>query len=235
MNEKKFLESYDIRDYDTPLSTVDMAIFAVVDGDLSVLLVERDSHPHRGQLALPGGFIDLQRDADIDAAAFRKLQEKTGVKSPYLEQVETFGNTNRDPRGWSITVLYFALVDITEVDETRLDNSVWLNVKSADKKNLGFDHAMLIEKAHERLISKTTYTALPIELMANEFTLTELQNVFSIILNRKLPMKSFRRRLIDAGMVEETGNSKIAGKRPAKLYRSTGMDRKTVLPQPIKA
>jgi len=71
--------------------------------------------------------------------------------------------------------------------------------------------------------------------MANEFTLTELQNVFSIILNRKLPMKSFRRRLIDAGMVEETGNSKIAGKRPAKLYRSTGMDRKTVLPQPIKA
>jgi len=92
MNEKKFLESYDIRDYDTPLSTVDMAIFAVVDGDLSVLLVERDSHPYSGQLALPGGFIDLQRDADIDAAAFRKLQEKTGVKSPYLEQVETFGN-----------------------------------------------------------------------------------------------------------------------------------------------
>jgi len=187
MSEKEFLKNYRIHDYDVPLSTVDMTIFSLVDGELNVLLVRRDNYPFKDTWALPGGFINLKKDGSIEAAAHRTLKEKTGLLSAYLEQIETIGSPKRDPRGWSLTVLYFALVDI----------------------------------------SKTTYTALPIELMPSEFTLTELQTVFEMILGKKLQPKSFRNRVISANMVEETGNSKISGKRPAKLYRSTNNDRDT--------
>ncbi len=235
MNETDFLKNYNIHDYEIPLCTVDIAIFAVIDDALQLLLVERLEHPEKCKWALPGGFIDLHADASVDAAAYRKLTDKTGIASPYLEQVSTTGAANRDPRGWSLTVLYFALIDINKVDTSKLnDNARWLKISELAEANLAFDHQQLAQQALERLQSKATYSALPIELMPTEFTLTELQDVFSIILGRKLPIKSFRRRLMDADMVEETGNSKIAGKRPAKLYRSTGRARTAMLPQPIR-
>lgn len=235
MTEKEFLKKYNIHDYEIPLCTVDMAIFAIIDEALHLLIVKRLDHPEKNKWALPGGFINLTSDASLDAAAYRKLIEKTGINSPYLEQVSTSGSATRDPRGWSLTVLYFALIDITKVDASRLTaNSRWLKVTDLNTTSLAFDHEKLTTQALSRLRSKATYSALPIELMPSEFTLTELQNVFSIILERELPIKSFRRRLMDADMVEETGNSKIAGKRPAKLYRSTGKDRTEVLPHAIR-
>jgi len=234
MNEKDFLKSYNIRDFDVPLSTVDMVIFSLIDGEINVLLVFRDDHPCKGQWALPGGFIDLKKDRSTEAAAHRKLTEKTGLSSGYLEQVETIGSPNRDPRGWSLTVLYFALVDITRVKLSNIGKrSKWLPLSQLANKQLAFDHALLIEKAIGRLHSKATYTALPIELMPSEFTLTELQHVFEMILERELQAKAFRNRVLTAGMVEETGNSKISGKRPAKLYRSTQIDRDTYFARPL--
>lgn len=235
MTEKEFLQNYNIHDYAVPLATVDMAIFAIIDAELHLLIIQRPDYPKKGDWALPGGFIDLKTDADIDAAAYRKLVEKTGIELPYLEQVGTSGSANRDPRGWSLTVLYFALIDISKVDASCItENSRWLKISELTGVSLAFDHNQLAEKALQRLKTKASYSALPIELMPAEFTLTELQNVFSIILERELPLKSFRRRLMDAGMVEETGNSKIAGKRPAKLYRSTGKARTEMLPQSIR-
>ena len=235
MNEKEFLESYNVHDYDVPLCTVDMTIFSLIDGEINVLLVYRDEHPAKGQWALPGGFIDLKKDKSIQAAAHRKLKEKTGFSSAYLEQVETIGAPNRDPRGWSLTVLYFALVDSTKVKMTNATNeSKWFPLASITKEKLAFDHGLLIQKSFERLQAKAGYTALPIELMPKEFTLTELQTVFEMILERKLQPKAFRSRVMTAGMVEETGNSKISGKRPAKLYRSTKLDRDTYFARPLK-
>lgn len=235
MNEKDFLKKYNVHDYEVPLSTVDMAIFALIDDELNVLLVSRDEHPHKNRWALPGGFIDLKKDQSIEQAAHRKLEEKTGLSSAYLEQVETIGTPDRDPRGWSLTVVYFALVDITKIENLEPNNTKWIPVTSIRKENLAFDHQLLIQKSLDRLRAKTTYTALPIELMPSEFTLTELQNVFSTILNRSLQAKSFRKRVLDAGMVEETGNSKICGKRPAKLYRSTCIDRDTYFSRPLQS
>lgn len=235
MNEKEFLESYNIHDFDVPLCSVDMAIFGVIDNELNVLLVQRDEYPEKDKWALPGGFIDLKQDKDIDSTAYRKLKEKTGIRSPYLEQVQTIGSRTRDVRGWSITVLYYALIDSNKVKGDLItERSHWVPVSTITSLGLAFDHETLIKVANERLKAKTTYSALPIELMPKEFTLTELQTVFETLLERDLQLKAFRRRVLAADLVEETGNSKIAGKRPAKLYRSTGKDRDTTFSQSLK-
>ena len=234
MSEKEFLENYDIHEFDVPLCTVDMAVFSLIDNELNVLLVYRDEHPCKERWALPGGFIDLKKDKSPEAAAHRKLKEKTGLSSAYLEQVETIGSPKRDARGWSLTVLYFALVDITRVKLPETGKkSVWTPVSELKPRSLAFDHGKLIDVAMNRLRAKATYTALPIELMPSEFTLTELQHVFEMILGRELQAKAFRNRVMSANMVEETGDSKISGKRPAKLYRSTKADRDTYFTRPL--
>jgi len=232
--ESDFLESYDIHDFDVPLVSVDMAIFAVEDQTLQLLLVKRDDHPHKGKWSLPGGFIDLKKDKTIDDTAYRKLEEKTGVVSPYLEQVETIGSSQRDPRGWSVTALYFALIDKQKVKIGGLKESKWYSIEALQKKKLAFDHNVLAEKAVNRLRSKSRYTALPIELLPERFTLTELQRIFEVILARELPVKSFRRRMQTAKVVEATGQSKISGKRSAQLFRSTGLDRNYSFPRPLE-
>jgi len=235
MTEKEFLESDNIHDFDVPLCTVDMTIFSLIENEINVLVVYRDSHPFKDKWALPGGFVDLNIDTSTEAAAHRKLKEKTGMSSAYLEQVETIGSPSRDPRGWSLTVLYFALVDMTRVKlSDKGKKSKWVPLNWLNKNTLAFDHGSLTDIAMSRLHAKATYTALPIELMPKEFTLTELQTVFETILGRSLQAKSFRNRVVSAGMVEETGTSKISGKRPAKLYRSTKVDRNTYFSRPLK-
>src|SRR5688500_7400833 len=96
-----------------PLVSVDVAIFTLSDESLQVLLVQRErstGEPQPGAWALPGGFVDIARDADLEACALRKLEEKTGVTAPYLEQLGSWGGARRDPRGWSTTHAYFALI-----------------------------------------------------------------------------------------------------------------------------
>src|SRR5262245_60255833 len=96
-----------------PLTTVDVVIFAVDDGKLKVLLIRRgptNDEPYPDCWALPGGFVDIDHDDDLEACAMRKLVEKTGVRSPYLEQLGSWGDLKRDPRGWSVTNVYFALI-----------------------------------------------------------------------------------------------------------------------------
>ena len=219
MTEAEFLKSYNPKDYDAPLCTVDMAIFAVDAGELKVLLIKRREHPHKDRWALPGGFCDLSHDATIDATAHRKLFEKTGISSPYLEQVESIGNADRDPRGWSITLLYFALIDFETIDkDARNDDTQWMSIGEALDFDLAFDHQTLLRKAINRLRNKTRYTALPISLMPKAFTLTELQNMFELILDSSLQKKSFRRRLDASALLVETGDMRPTSRRPAALF-----------------
>lgn len=221
-SEQEYLAHYQKTDYDTPLFTVDMAIFSVAKGQLQVLMIQRSNFPEKGKWALPGGFVDLKTDPDLMATAHRKLLEKTGIQSPYLEQVETIGNQHRDPRGWSITALYFALIDFEKFAiqaNSTAEHSQWLSIDQALQLDLAFDHKQLLQLAFERLCNKTRYTTLPVSLMPEVFTLTELQNIYEIILGHTLEKKSFRRRMQEAGAVEETGQQKIVGKRPAQLFR----------------
>lgn len=222
--EKQFLAEYNIHTFDVPLVTVDMAIFSVIDSRLNVVIVKRAKYPRRGKWALPGGFIDLSNDKSIEATAYRKLAEKTGLKNAHLEQVGSIGNKTRDPRGWSLTVAYMALVSAEQV-KLQKDNSseevIWAPVESigTDTK-LTFDHESVVNLCHRRLKNKVRYTALPVNLLPEEFTLTELQQIFEVILEDRIEKKSFRRRLLEANIVEETGSFRLGSNRPAKLYRA---------------
>lgn len=221
--EKEFLKAYNTRDYDAPLVTVDMTIFTVKNDKLKVLLVKRAQHPAMGKWALPGGFIDLKKDHELADAARRKLKEKTGIDTSYLEQVETFGGSQRDPRGWSVTVSYFALIPneyIQVIDTEGSEEVIWVDLDDIPRNyRLAFDHESILQVCYERLKGKVQYTSLPINLLPKKFTLTELQNIFEIILNKLVEKKSFRRRMLEADIIEETGGMKTGSNRPAKLYK----------------
>lgn len=221
-NEKAFLAAYDIHDYKVPLTLVDMAIFTIKDDALCVLLVKRAQYPKKGRWALPGGFIDINKDAGLEDTARRKLHEKTGVDTAYLEQVVTLGNKKRDPRGWSVTVVYFALINADDVSlsaDASSEEVNWVAVDEVlDGLKLAFDHEHILRCCLERLKSKVQYTSIPIHLLPRTFTLSELQHVFELLLGANVEKKAFRRRILDAGILRETGGERVTGRRPAKLY-----------------
>ena len=219
--EKAFLAAYDIHQFDVPLSTVDLCIFTLRENALQVLAVRRADYPCKDRWALPGGFIDIQQDVDLEATARRILTAKTGVASPYLEQMETVGNAHRDPRGWSLTVVYFALVPVSQVNvqTRRVTEAKWAPVEEVMKWDLAFDHAELLMKGLARLRSKVGYSTLPVHIMPETFTLGELQQAYEIIMDRKVDKKAFRRRIEAAGLLEETGEQRQDKGRPAKVYR----------------
>ena len=213
------LENYDPSIYDRPSVTVDVVIFALEGDDLQVLLVRRQDHPFQGMWAVPGSFVKM--DESLAEAAVRALGEKTGVHDVYTEQLFTFGEPNRDPRTRVITVAYFALVPHSAVMlEEGKDTAVtaWHSVFKLPE--LAFDHATILEYALQRLRYKLEYTSVGFQLLPDEFTLTELQKAYEIILVEKLDKRNFRRKILSADILEETGNKKQDGEgRPAKLYR----------------
>lgn len=224
-SEKEFLKKYDIHQFDVPLTSVDMGIFSLRDDELCVLLIKRSNFPAKGKWALPSGFINLSKDKDLYETAHRKLKEKTGVSSPYLEQIGSFGSKKRDPRGWSVTVAYLALIASEEIDLSLSDTTediAWIPIDEAKSQyKLAFDHNEILSACHERLKSKVLYTSLPASLLPKEFTLADLQSTFEIILNTSIEKKSFRKRMLDSGCIEETGNIRRGSNRPAKLYKAS--------------
>ena len=222
-SEQEFLANYDPNIYERPSTSVDTVIFTVFDNALQVLLVQRDDYPFKHKWSLVGGFIDLENDLTLEDTAKRKLTEKTGVKTPYLEQCLTIGNKNRDPRGWSVTTVYFALLNYQQIKLQAGKGAIdikWSPISQTGiQETLAFDHDEILKLAIERLRSKVLYTSLPAYLMPEKFTLRDLQTVYEIILDRQLEVKSFRRRIAKANILEETSEMRQDAKRPAKLYR----------------
>lgn len=221
--EEEFLRAYNPNAFARPNMAVDTVIFSVRNGKLYVLTVKRSNHPFKDKWSLVGGYVDLDNDKNLEATAKRKLKEKTGVKTPYLEQFETIGNKTRDPRGWAVTVVYFALIDSNRIElklgkgASEIKWSLVKNGKVIDK--LAFDHDEILKRCTERLRNKVLYTTLPAYLMPNEFTLGDLQDVYEVILNKELDHKSFRRRILSAEVLEETEKTVHKAKKPAKLYK----------------
>lgn len=200
---------------DRPAVTVDVVIFSLVEDDLKVLLVQRDRQPFLGQWGIPGGFV--YRHEALESAAARKLDDETGVKNVYLEQLYTFGSPNRDPRSRVITVAYFALLPyaaIRELDEARAS---WFPLNALP--SLAFDHEEIVQYALTRLRYKLEYTTVGFRLLPDLFTLSELQKAYEIILDERLDKRNFRRKILAAEILQETGQMKRDGEgRPAKLY-----------------
>jgi 8-oxo-dGTP diphosphatase len=202
-----------------PAVSVDVVIFSVRAHDLQALLLRRPTPPFRGRWALPGGFV---RPAEaLDDAARRELQAQTDVHDVYLEQLYTFGAPKRDPRGRVVSVAYFALV-ASEVAIRAGSPEVEINWHSISSlPELAFDHADILRYALQRLRYKLEYTSVGFELLPNEFTLTELQTAYEIVLGKELDKRNFRRRMLEAGILTETTRyreSEGQG-RPARLYR----------------
>jgi len=213
-------------EFPKPFTTVDLAIFAVRNGALNVLLVQRPDDPDEpfAKLwALPGGYVDIALDADLAACARRKLREKTGVSSPYLEQLGSWGSATRDPRGWSATHVHFALIDGTDVALSKGANAVdvgWFEVDAVLRRpRLAFDHAQILRTAVERLRGKAEYTSLPAFLLAEPFTLPELQQAYEVVLGRPVDKSGFRTRMLSADFLVETGQIDRGSKRPPMGYR----------------
>lgn len=212
--------------FERPLTGVDLVIFTIRDERLQVLLAQRadrPGEPHPHAWALPGGFIDVDQDESLEACARRKLAEKTGVASPYLEQLGSWGNNTRDPRGWSATHVYFALMPGDGVEPKAGGHTAdarWHPVRDHGvKERLAFDHAEILATAIERLRSKVEYTSLPAFLLPEEFTLSELQHVYELVLDRPLNKSAFRTRVRDADLIVEVPRQRSGPNRPAQLYR----------------
>jgi len=225
--------AYDATVFERPSVTVDVVVFTARAGRLHVLLVQRGAWPFAGCWALPGGFVRM--DEDLDAAARRELCEETGLGgATYLEQLYTFGAPDRDPRTRVISVAYYALLPgpdsglpVTEPEAgTDAAEARWWPVDAVlegdEPLPLAFDHAGILAYALARLRAKLGYTSVAYALLPEEFTLSELQRVYEIILGRALDKRNFRKKMLAAGILEATPRQKREGAhRPAQLYRFT--------------
>jgi len=207
-----------LEDYPRPSVTADVIIFTLRNDDLQVLLIKRGHSPFEGMWAIPGGFVDITES--LEEAALRELEEETGIRDVYLEQLYTFGEPDRDPRGRTITVAYFALVPAYAVQPHAGDDAAearWWSVY--DLPSLAFDHADILVYALQRLRYKLEYTAVGFELLPETFTLSELQAAYEVILGEELDKRNFRRKILGAEVIEDIDEYRTGEGRPAKLYR----------------
>jgi ADP-ribose pyrophosphatase YjhB (NUDIX family) len=211
-------------DYPRPFVSVDVAILSLRRDRLFVLLIKRGAEPFHGAWALPGGYIHPDEDADLDAAARRILRQKAGIASPYVEQLQGFGNGRRDPRGWSATFAYFALIESEHLvlkKGANADEVGWWEVSDGHvAAELAFDHAEILAAAVTRLRNKVEYTSLPVHLLPAKFTLPDLQRVYEQILGRRIDKSAFRKRIAEADFLEPVpGEKRPASNRPAQMYQ----------------
>lgn len=216
-------------EYPRPAVTVDCVIFGLdADGGLRLLLVRRRDEPFRGSWALPGGFVHTKDDGDqgedLEDAARRELEEETGARVAYLEQLCTFGQPGRDPRGRVISVAYMALVragDHAVVGGDDATEAQWIPVPEVlgMLRRLAFDHAEIVRTAIARLQSKVRYAPIGFNLLPPTFTLGELQRLYEAVLQRALDKRNFRRAILAMAILSEAGVQRGVPHRAGTLYR----------------
>ncbi|GGI78775.1 NUDIX hydrolase [Shewanella gelidii] len=204
------------------MTTVDAVSFRLHQAKLQVLFYRRPCAPFQHDLALPSTQVNKAHDRCLADALLRIFIDYKLPTPAFSEQVITVGGSERDPRGWSASVVYFCLFK----DEQMLaqEGWHWLDVAPLlqGEGEIAFDHRQLVTHAVERLKMKSRYSTLPVYLLGEEFTLSELQQAFEVILDVPLNRAAFRRRISRANLLEETGNSRTGNQRPAALYRRRG-------------
>lgn len=205
-------------EYPRPSVTVDCVIFGLDNADLKVLLIERLHEPYANSWALPGGFVDMEET--IDKAAQRELEEETGVSDVFMEQLYTFGDVLRDPRGRVISVAYYALVNVAEckvIAGSDASKAEWFPVDKLPK--LAFDHEKIMETAINRIKNKVRYQPIGFELLPEKFSLSQLQNLYEKILGRVLDKRNFRKKILKMNLLIMVEEQKNVAHRAAKLYK----------------
>ncbi len=199
---------------------VDSVVFGYKDSTLQVLLIEQKFGSQNSYWALPGGLV--RNDESLLQAVKRELKEETNVEIDYLEQLYTFGDDiTRDPRNRVVSVAYFAIVNPDKfnlIADSDVDNVSWFEV--AKIPNLAFDHKEIIHKAIDRLKTKLVYQPIGFDLLPKKFLFSDLENLYSTILNKKIDRRNFRKKLLSFNVLEETNefNSPKSG-RPGKFFK----------------
>jgi 8-oxo-dGTP diphosphatase len=218
-NTVEHAENYDPSRYERPSVTVDVVIFTLQERELHVLLVKRKHWPFEGRWAIPGGFVNMNESLEL--AARRELEEETGIRDIYLEQLYTFGEPKRDPRTRVISVAYIALVSADTQTLRVSDESTdvrWFPVRALPGP-LAFDHDTILAAGLDRLRSKLEYTTLAFQLLPEVFSILELKHIYEQILGEELDKGNFYRKIKDSNVLEDTGLRREGRGRPTSLYR----------------
>jgi 8-oxo-dGTP diphosphatase len=199
--------------------TVDCVVFGLDETELKVLLIQRNLPPFEGEWALPGGFVHLEET--LEEAARRELVEETGLHKVFLEQLHTFGAIARDPRERVVSVAYFALVNLSDHHvhaATDARDAAWFGVH--DLPTLAFDHQEILDMALGRLREKLRKGPVGFELLPKKFTLSQLQRLYELVLERELDKRNFRKRVLAMDILIETDEvEQDVAHRAARLYR----------------
>jgi 8-oxo-dGTP diphosphatase len=209
--------------YSRPALTVDCVVFGLENNAiLKVLLIRRSKDPFQDCWALPGGFVSPEKDLSLEAAARRKLVEETGVKEIYLEQLQTFGTKDRDPREWTASVAYYALVDLNQCKVTASMDAAaadWFEIIDRPQL-LAFDHYDILELAIVSLRSRIRRSPIGVDLLPLKFTFSQLQKLYEAVLGQPLDKRNFLREWNKMDLLIDTGDlQQDVSHRPAKLYR----------------
>jgi 8-oxo-dGTP diphosphatase len=208
-------------EYERPGLTVDCVIFGLDldEESLKVMLVERDLEPYSGMWAIPGGFV--REGETLTEAATRELREETGITDVFLEQLYTFGDPGRDPRGWVVSVAYYALVSPEQHSihaATDARQARWFPVTAIPR--LAFDHAEILRTALARIRGKLTYAPIGFELLPRKFTIKQLQKLYEIVLGMKLDNRNFRKKIFGMDVLRELDEMQTGvAHRAARLYK----------------
>jgi 8-oxo-dGTP diphosphatase len=217
-----YFKKMKLSDYPQPSVTTDIVIFSIREKELNLLLVKRGVAPFKGKWAIPGGFVGLEES--LENAAKRELKEETGVEASYLEQLYTFGDVKRDPRGRVISIAYFALMNSNNVElkaTTDVSDTKWFSIKKLPE--LSFDHKEILNYALQRLRWKFEYTTVAFSLLPKKFSLTQLQKIYEAVFDKKFDKRNFRKKILSLGIVKETKDiQKDVSFRPAQLYYFVG-------------
>lgn len=201
-----------------PILTVDVVLLTLHDDRIHVVLQAREKAPYAGRPALVGGYVHPEEDQSTRAAAARVLRDKAGLSVRMLEQLMTFSGGDRDPRGWSASVSYYALLPHEDLI-ARGDVSLKM-LPFAEAKGLPFDHDGIVAAAMERCRRRAAYSSLPAFLLPPAFTLPELRRAYEAALGRLLNDSAFRRKIDELRIVEQVdGSLSKATARPAQLFR----------------
>jgi len=201
--------------------SIDCVLFGFDGGELKILLIERNEDPFKDWWALPGNLVG--EEESVDQSASRILYELTGLSDVYMEQYYTFGEVNRHPQGRVITVAYYAMLRLGGDKALKpLTNyakkAQWINVSELPK--LAFDHQHIFDKGLEKVKRRIKHLPIAFELLPEKFTLTQVQNVYELILGKKLDKRNFRKKILSFGVLKELDEKqKGVSFRAATLYK----------------
>jgi len=201
--------------------SIDCVLFGFDEGELKILLIERNEEPFKDWWALPGNIV--ADEESLDQSASRILEELTGLKDIYMEQYYTFGDVNRHPQGRVVSIAYYALLRLggdkaVKPVSTYAKQAYWVNVNELPK--LAFDHQQIFEKGLEKIKRRIKHQPIAFELLPEKFTLTQLQNVYELILGKKLDKRNFRKKMLRFGVLKGLDEKqKGVSFRAATLYR----------------